>query len=894
MQSTPTVDRRGSALARPILLSEAGESTAAEIGGKAASLVRLATAGFRVPEGVVLPAAWFCDWWGELRDTTAWADFARNESGPWAEHCARLQAAARELRCSPDMRAALDEVARLVTSWGPGATCAVRSSSPEEDLVGASFAGGYVTVLGVKPECLEAAVRDCFVSTLDERVVVYKQQQGFDVHRPSIAVLVQRQIDSEVAGVGFSINPVTNDFDEAVIDANFGLGESVVSGEVTPDHFVIDKPGRKILERRLGSKGVSRWLRPDGGVEVREQDRSDETSLSDAQVLELTLVLERIEALDGHPVDIEWAYAKSELHLLQSRPVTTYVPLPPEMLTEPGAHRRLYHDGGLTENFTTNTPLSRLTLDTFDLFVRGICKKFGVPYTEDKAVDGDFILLSGSRYYVDFSKALWLVSPKRLMGTMELMDPLMARTVENVDRKRYRPRRRPSQFSPGRLLRALGGVLWKGRRTLWRTLLAFLFIARFKRVFHKEVDEYEQAVADTPDDASVSEIRALSDRMVTVMMDAGMAAIYPWFAAISLLESMRKRADTETSALLDSMNRGYEGELVVEMGIDMFAMTHLLEASDFSDIEALAERIQQRAVPETFLQAWDAFLERYGCRGPLEMELSSPRYGDSPFLLLRQMSFMAKASSDHDPGVAHARAIVERKQALVSLLDRSGWFRRFQLKLAARWIEAYAGERDTPKHHMVMLSNAMRRCALSLGAGLAAAGRLDSAEDVFHLRWAELEALEGDPALDLRSLAAEHRRFFKQVESQVREFPHLIDSRGRILRPAPVSDEAALVGLGISPGIARGPIKVLSNPYDKEVEPGDILVAYTTDPGWTPLFVNAAAIILQVGGVMQHGGVVAREYGKPCVAGIEGVLSRFEDGQIVEVDGSSGRIRLDP
>ncbi len=126
----------------------------------------------------------------------------------------------------------------------------------------------------------------------------------------------------------------------------------------------------------------------------------------------------------------------------------------------------------------------------------------------------------------------------------------------------------------------------------------------------------------------------------------------------------------------------------------------------------------------------------------------------------------------------------------------------------------------------------------------------------------------------------------------MKEFPHLIDSRGRILRPAPASEEGGLTGRGISPGVARGPIKVLENPYDKEIEPGDVLVAYTTDPGWTPLFISASAIILQIGGMMQHGGVVAREYGKPRVAGIEHVLTRFEDGQWVEVDGSSGVVRL--
>ncbi len=356
----------------PLLLTQAADALPAEIGGKAASLVRLAQAGFRVPEGVVLPVGWFDPWWKELRSTDVWSAFERADGGPWGEHCAALQAAASALSCTEQMDSGLDEVRGLVESWGNGATCAVRSSSPEEDLEAASFAGGYVTVLGVRPEDLEKAVRDCFVSALDERVFVYKQQHGFDVRRPRIAVLVQRQVDSEVAGVAFSLNPINNDFDEAVIDASFGLGETVVSGEVTPDHFVVDKPGRKILEQRLGSKGVSRRVGGGGGVELSERDRSEEASLSDERVLELVDVLGRVEKLYGVPVDVEWAWADGVLHLLQARPVTTYVPLPPEMLTEPGARRRLYVDRGLTDGLTTNTPLARLTLDMTELMLRSI------------------------------------------------------------------------------------------------------------------------------------------------------------------------------------------------------------------------------------------------------------------------------------------------------------------------------------------------------------------------------------------------------------------------------------------------------------------------------------------------------------------------------------------
>ncbi len=874
----------------PVLLSQAADRPA-EIGGKASSLVRLTAAGFRVPEAIVLPAGWFAPWWAELEATAAWARYQESEA-PGAEHCTALKAAASRLAYPDAMGADLDRARRTVAAWGDGATCAVRSSSPDEDLEVASFAGGYVTVLGVPPAGLEDAVRDGFVSCLDERVVRYKEQHGLDALRPRIAVLVQRQLDSDVAGVGFSLNPVTNDFDEAVIDASFGLGETVVSGEVSPDHFVVDKPTQKILERRLGSKSVCRRLRPGGGVEVRDVEGADESSLGDQQVLELAEMLGQVEELFGHPVDVEWAYAGGELHLLQARPITTYFPLPAELQTAPGERRKLYWDANLSEKFTINGPVAMLTLDAADELAREGCRQIGIPYGDNEDPRDDVLFFAGFRVYVDYGKAFWQSTAEKQAASWRLRDALTSRTIEGVDFDRYRPPTPPKSASPGYNLRRTYGTFRAG---VWRSLPAFFSVSWFKRHFRAAGERFEQAVRETPPDASVSELLALNRRLVKVFCEADLPALYPYLAATMMLAGMQRDAEAETRQLLDAMNRGYEGELAAEIGIEMFALTRLLAPEEFDDLAALEQKIEARALPRPFLDAWDAFIVRFGARGPLEADLRSPRYGDSPGLLLRQMSFMARARPEDDPGLAHATTIAERRQAFAELRSRSTGLRRFQLKLAHRWVEAYGGARDTLKHHWMMLGALMRRNVLALGARLVESGRLDAPEDVFHLRWAELEAAERDPGFDLRPPARERGEQLRRLEVQAKEFPSLIDSRGRILRPAAAPEGGDLVGLGISPGVARGPVKVLHDPHEKEVLPGDVLCAYTTDPGWTPLFVNAAAIVLQIGGITQHGGVVAREYRKPCVAGIQDVLTRFKDGQIVEVDGSTGAVRcIDP
>ncbi|MEX2500053.1 MAG: PEP-utilizing enzyme [Wenzhouxiangellaceae bacterium] len=224
-----------------------------------------------------------------------------------------------------------------------------------------------------------------------------------------------------------------------------------------------------------------------------------------------------------------------------------------------------------------------------------------------------------------------------------------------------------------------------------------------------------------------------------------------------------------------------------------------------------------------------------------------------------------------------------------------GALRRVLLRRANRRIELFAGTRDTPKHLMVLSNYAVRRRALAAGCRLVQAGRLDAPDDVFDLTSEELDAAFRDSTLDLREIRECRMQFRRKLDAHVVTFPPVIDSRGRILRPPSQHETPGLFrGMAVSPGLVRGPVKILQNPHDKRVAKGDVLVAYTTDPGWTPLFVNAAAIVLEVGGVLQHGAVVAREYGKPCVVGIDRITEKLRDGQRVEVDGAAGTIRLLP
>ena len=863
------------------------------VGGKGHSLIKMSAAGLPIPSGAVLTTHFFAPWMDSIKATSTWRDLHEADPCDWPSLCATLQSHCKSLVVTSVQQQALADIPQ-------GGLLAVRSSSPAEDHSSASFAGGYETRLGVWAMHLEDAVRACFSSCFDFRVFDYKQQQGFDVFDPQIAVIVQQQIDSEVAGVAFSLNPLTNDYDEAVINSNWGLGETVVAGTASVDHFVIDKVTGAAIERRLGQKQFATWLDAGGGTCRRESQRGTESTLSDDQLHELTSYVKRIEHLFEQPVDIEWTYAQDQLFILQARPITAYVPLPKEMLTKPGERRRLYTDAALSKGMAMNAPISPLGLDWIKEGFQQLLETFVAPDKVDVSVENSLVFFcAGSRMYSNFSNMMWCISPQRMASAGQVGDALMAAILANVDADRYRSEHRP--FSMLGLMRTMPRILWRMRRSFLRMAWTILAPHRAHRKYLKRVSAYEAEMKSTfADRHSLTELRQMwAEKSTPMLFEETMPALSAGLLSVALVEKLihkqyRAIADQpalDSASLTEQLRLGFTNNVVVEMGIALFRLAQLLDPSDFDDIDRLAQRLGRRELSAEFLTAWDEFIDKYGWRGPMEMDLASPRYADDPNLALRQISSMATEDDRFDPHLAHQKHVAARREAYRTLMRRSGWLRQFLLQRTHTLIELFAGTRDTPKHLNLMFSFAVRESAMELGRRLVAEGRLDEAQHVFDLEFADLERAELDESLDLRKRRQRRRQFFDKLKSLVRTFPPVIDSRGRILRPAarPLR-EGVLVGQAISRGIARGPVKVLQSPDDKPIEKGDVLVAYTTDPGWTPLFASAAAVVLEIGGVLQHGAVVAREYGKPCVAGIDRVTATLKDGQLVEVDGTRGRI----
>jgi len=863
----------------PLTISLAGaqEADAGLVGSKAASLIRLRRAGFRVPDADFLTRAFFAPWIETVLATAEWrrVEVIATEASPDA---ARLRQPSQALKRRVDDLAFSDVQRRAVEAvaahWQTTAV-AVRSSSPDEDLAGASFAGLYQTLLNVQPGDLQAAVRQCFASCMDAGVIHYKVQHRIEPV-PRFALIVQRQLDPDASGVAFSLNPRNNDFDEAAINATWGLGEALVGGKIEPDHWVIDKVSGRHIECRLGTKAG---------------DRPEVACLDESQVAAVRDSVSAVENLFGRPVDIEWAFADGMLHLLQARPITTHVPLPEELQTEPGGQRLLYFDPSLGEGLTISGAVTPLTIDLFARLFQWFGDHAFGPGFFDPDLKRSIVGAGGVRVYGNLSNLLHMADPRKVGPEKRYVDTTMAELFATVDFEPYRIEP-PGNLTKPRLawsvivacvrLRPFFGALW---RAVFRR---GAFLARYRR----ELDAFDRAVANVDIDQPIlplaQDLYAEVGR-VSLTATAPAMVMFVHGGGNALWRAIDGDSDRQRRLVMGILGGGEE--LILEMGLAMFRLARLLPPDAYADLPALQVGIEIRRAPARFLAQWDAFNSRFGCRGPGEMDLANPKYGDDAQLLLRQLAGLA-ADAGTDPAAIHASRARDREAAFAELSAVLTPRKRRRLARAYRVLRDFENVRELPKHHIAMVNMIIRRRLLSIADGWVAGGRLDRREDVFEMTLDDFQQAEKDAGLDLRAVVAERGAYYRDAKARVRHFPHLIDSRGRILRPERDHRPGELRGAAVSPGRVRGPVKVLDDPFGKPLQPGDVLVAHTADPGWTPLFINAAAVLLEIGGELQHGALLAREYGKPCVAGIAGLTSALKDDQVVEVDGDAGVVRI--
>ncbi len=879
----------------------------AECGGKAVNLVKLAAAGLPVPPGSVLTTDAYRTF-VEANGLGAVIEAALSGLDPAiADRLEQASAHIRAAFAAGSVPAEVQEAVRGAAAVSGGKPVAVRSSATAEDLPELSFAGQqdtYLNVIGA--DAVLRAVVDCWSSLWTARAIGYRERAGIAHDGTALAVVVQELVPAEIAGVMFTADPVDGRRDRVVIDATYGLGEALVSGLVEPDHYVV-ADGGQVVERTAGRKAVATVARAGGGVDTIDTDHR-ELTLDDRQLIELAAMGRRVEALAGMPQDIEWAYAAGRLWLLQSRAVTSLYPLPDPKGRDGGLGWEGFGAwlsfGGFQGMLEPITPLGQ---DALILLARGLTRLFGGKTGSGGLTSVPFLRFAGERLWVRVDHALRTpVGRKALPAVLSIADPASGHLVAALDEPRLHPAQARSR--PLRLMKAGLPIL---RAMMQAVPILVRDPAALRRRLEHECDHLVQSAAIREQEAALQpagepRLRARLDAM-TVSLEAAFGTLLPRFAPIMLPSAItQRRLVTLGGPGALTALRSLEGNITTEMDLDLWRVATVIRADPLVSArfaagspDELARDYQAGVFPASVQTAIASFLDRWGIRGVGEIDLGHPRWADQPAGVMASLtSYTALPESAITPDTAFAQGRQKAVAALQTLsrdLRRRGWRGRLdasQASFLVSRVRATFGARETPKFTLIRLFGVVRAGLLASGEELVAAGRLERADDVFQLHLDQLRcAWSTEPAV-LRALVNDSRATALR-EARRRQIPRVILGDGRTFYEG-VTDpgDGSLGGSPVSPGVAEGQIRVVDSPTNAGLLPGEILVCAGTDPAWTPLFLVAAGLITEVGGMMTHGSVVAREYGIPAVVGVHDATTRLRTGMRVRLDGSSGTITI--
>lgn len=870
-------------------------------GSKAATLARLRSLDFPVPEGVVVTTGAYRRLVDDsaVEDAidrldaalTAEADERDSDAPGRATVAADVRAAIEARTLPPDVADALHERLAAVATDRDGrsggghgqhgvdeVTYAVRSSATTEDLPGASFAGQYDTHLGVGGgEELERAVVECMASLFTDRAVSYRSRAGI-ADGVEMAVVVQRMVEPDASGILFTADPLTGDRTVALVDAGPGRGEAQVAGTKTADTLRVDRERGAVVEYRLG--------------EGRE-----ERVLTDRDARALAAIGGRVEAALGSPQDVEWALRDGRLSVLQARPVTALFPVPTSPPSDRGS--RVYYSFGHRQGMPEAMP--PLVADVWRGLIAEVWAEFGLAR--------DFPATAGGRLYLDLTP--FLAGDRlreRLLRNFEVVDEPAAAELRALLESHGEtfPLAGPSLAGRARavavgarlvplvggLLRGLPGALVQTDPATTRERVRVVYDAHTDRVVRRI----------RAGETSAVRLEVARDQLHGVV-DWLLEPFYGPFLSALLAGSALRRLAPDPSVVDDlALGIGHDVVYRMTMELDDLAVvaaetpaveTALRDGATLDDLESVPGS-------EPFRTSFADFLDRYGFRGVGEIDFSRPRYRDDPSILLNVVASTVEAgrAGEHrrlgDRRQQRARDAERRLRAAVSPP-----LRPLVGHLAAVYRE-YMGLRERPKFVISRLLAELRAQVLAAGTDLAERGAIPTVDDVWLLTFDELLLAVDDPRT-LSGVDVEARRTeFERVRSL--PAPRVVTSDGYVPRVSrngreDTSERAAaqsLRGTGAAPGVVEGVVRVVTDPGTERLARGEVLVAPYTDPGWTPLFVNAAAVVTEVGGRLTHGSLVAREYGIPAVVAVDGATRRLVTGERVRVDGSAGTVeRLD-
>ncbi|MGH9123769.1 MAG: rifamycin-inactivating phosphotransferase [Acidimicrobiales bacterium] len=782
-------------------------------------------------------------------------------------HAAALRQTIEAIAMPADLAAA---ITGALAGLDEHAGYAVRSSATAEDLPSASFAGQQDTFLNVVgPAAILEAVGRCWASLFTERAVTYRLRNGIDHRQVHMAVVIQQMVIPEASGILFTADPVNGNRKIVSVDASFGLGEALVSGLVNPDVFTV-RDG-EIVEKVVARKQLAIEALPGGGTRQRAIDpaRQAQPALSDAQVIELARLGRKIEAHFGRPQDIEWCLVGGDFHIVQSRPITTLFPIPAAGDDEPHVYVSVGHQQMMTD------PLKPLGISFWQLTAAAPMHP------------------AGGRLFVDVSRHL--ASPtirNRLVAGFEKSDPLTGDALRSVLERQFIPLVADDGPVP-RFLPPADPI--EPDPAIVEELIAAnrASVAAMRRRLESKTgsDLIDAIHADIPELKRI----LFEPRSYQVFMSAMEAAgwlnehLEEWLGeknvADTLTQSVPNNVTSEMGlALLDVAD-------AIRPHPEVIAFLQGVDGDGFLDeLGTLEGGAQAQA-------AIVAYLDRYGMRCVGEIDITRARWAERPSLLVP----VILAHIEHfEPGEATrrfeqgrveaeatARQVLERLRALPDGDAKAG-----ETAQMIDRVRTFIGYREYPKYGMVSRYLVYKQALLAEAERLVQAGVLRQVDDLFFLTFDEIDAVVRTREVD-RRLIGERREAF--VWYRTLTPPRVLTSEGEAVTGSYRRADApagALVGLAVSAGTVEGRARVIADLEAADLEKGDILVTAFTDPSWSPLFVTVGGLVTEVGGLMTHGAVIAREYGLPAVVGVERATQLIADGQMIRVHGTEGYVEL--
>lgn len=864
-------------------------------GGKGANIGELMHAGLLVPPGFVLltPAYHLFIESNKIQGEIEGLTSQITLTDPLSIEQASI--AIRTLFDKGRMPGEIVSAVRTAYAHMRGSALAVRSSATAEDLPQASYAGQQETYLNVQgEEEVLIAVKRCWASLWTVRALDYRSRQGIAPDAVGIAVVIQEMVPASASGVLFTINPVTGDPDEVVINANWGLGEALVGGQVTPDMIITDKQSGELKRMEIGEKSVM-TVPAEQGTILHDVDLSlrQEAVLFPEQIMELTSLGRKIETYFGAPQDIEWALANGRVFVLQSRPITTDIQhIPPgddswdREAEVPPQPFDLWTRTNVGENLPF--PITPLTATNFP-------KMFALDESSTQQAAPSFQAARRfyGRLYMNEGAILHELAEKYGIPA-SLIDKLWGSRPRGNQQAR-------GTFHPLRLLRHLPLLFRQGFNATKQHGPRHTPKQFFAQI-DQWVDQFMQQDLDGLDD------RALWKQGLPVWRERGAYAFrtnlrisapsgFLYAALERLVQWWTKRKE-----VTQDLVAGLPGIYSAEVGPALWRMAQALRELGLDRI-VLDERpaislqlLQKTSEAQPFLEQLAHFLQRHGHRCPNELELLNPRWAEAPEQIIEMVANYLRAKESVNPLEVEERRQQRRAEAVAAVETGLDPVRRAIFRAVLKKAQQAIIIRDNSRYFMAKFIFPMRALYAHLGQRWAERGWLQQSDDIFFLTASEVEALvENGVSLTSPRTWQTHvanRRIAYEYWLTIIAPDALGPDGEPIIEDA--KDLHMLEGIPASSGCARGYARIVQDVREAmQLTAGDILVTQATDPGWTPVFPLVSGIVLEIGGQLSHGAIVAREYAVPAVVNVQGAMRSIQDGQMITVDGTHGRVYLD-